>query len=327
MAAALDESIFPKNTPPPPAKTIETERPLLESLVTSKRAAPRPAFVIINGPDTGTLMPFPEDQTSVIAGRSEDVTFRFDDPSVSRQHARFRVERKGLLVRVFVEDLESTNGTQVGRRPVVGELELFDGDRVFVGDVLVRLRFMDPDDIRVHSGLRREVEAAKRDALTGLYTRRYISERLPNLVAAHRRNRVPISVAMLDLDKFKSINDTYGHVQGDGVLYAAAEAVRACIRGADIAVRYGGEEFAVILPGAAQETAERVGTRIRRAISKLTFPATTPPLQVTVSVGVATLHRLEEIEEWFSRADEALYAAKRGGRDQVCLAGPHKPMT
>ncbi len=327
MAAALDESRFPKNRPPPPAKTIETERPMLESLVTSKRAAPRPAIVIINGPDTGSLMPFPEDQDTVLAGRSEEVVFRFDDPSVSRQHARFRVERKGQIVRVFVEDLESTNGTQVGRRPVVGELELFDGDRVFIGDVLVRLRFMDPDDIRVHSGLRREVEAAKRDALTGLYTRRYITERLPNLISSHRRNRVPISVAMLDLDRFKLINDTYGHVQGDGVLYAAAEAVRSCIRGADIAVRYGGEEFAVILPGAAEDTAKRVGTRIREAVERLKFPGTVPTLRTTISVGVATLHRLEEVEEWFARADDALYRAKRNGRNQVCVADDHEPTT
>ncbi len=164
------------------------------------------------------------------------------------------------------------------------------------------------------------MEAAKRDALTGLYTRRYITERLPGLISSHRRNRVPLSIALLDLDHFKKVNDTYGHVQGDGVLFAVAEAVRSCIRGADIAVRYGGEEFAVVLPGASTEVAARVGERIRKAIADLRFPETRPPIEPTVSIGVATLVFEEEVEDWFERADQALYAAKAAGRDCVQIA-------
>jgi len=299
--------------------TLVTERPPGATGWKPRAAPPRPTLLVVKGPDRGTLLPFPE-TGEIIAGRSEDCVFRLDDPSVSRRHARFTVQRSADALQVHVEDLGSTNGTHVGQRPVEGSLELLDTDHVHVGDVELRFRFMDPDDIRIHTGLRREVEAAKRDALTGLYTRRYISERLPGLIAAHRRNRVPLSIALLDLDYFKAVNDSYGHVQGDGVLFAVAEAVRSCIRGADIAVRYGGEEFAVVLPGASDEVAARVGERIRAAVARLAFPGTQPPLKTTVSIGVATLTRGEEVEAWFERADMALYAAKAAGRDRVEIA-------
>jgi diguanylate cyclase (GGDEF)-like protein len=279
-----------------------------------------PTLLVISGPNVGALLPFPE-SGELIAGRSEECAFRLDDSSVSRKHANFDVVRMDGTLNVCVRDLGSTNGTHVGRRPVEGApLELFDGDRLFVGDVELRFRLMDPEDIQIHAGLRREAEAAKRDALTGLYTRRYISERLPGLISSHRRNRMPLSIALLDLDHFKRVNDTYGHVQGDGVLFAVAEAVRGCIRGADIAVRYGGEEFAVVLPGASSQVASRIAERIRSAIARLNFPGTKPRLTSTASIGVATLRQREEIEVWFKRADQALYAAKDAGRNRLKVA-------
>lgn len=304
----------------PVPSTLVSERPPRDSAWTTSRQPKCPTLLIISGPDVGALLPFPE-SGEIVAGRSEECVFRLDDASVSRRHADFDVVRRNGELSVRVRDLGSTNGTHVGRRPVEGaSMDLIDGDRLFVGDVELRFRFMDPEDIQIHAGLRREVEAAKRDALTGLYTRRYINERLPGLISSHRRNRMPLSIALLDLDHFKKVNDTYGHVQGDSVLFAVAEAMRACIRGADIAVRYGGEEFAVVLPGASSEVAARIAERIRSAIATLTFPGTEPLLTSTASIGVATIMHTEEVEAWFERADQALYAAKAAGRNQLKIA-------
>ncbi len=299
--------------------TLVSERPPLKALVTSGTHPPVPTLLVVRGAEVGTLLPFPEG-VDLLAGRSRDCTFRLEDPSVSRRHARFRFSREGDVPCVHVEDLDSTNGTHIGRRPVEGSLRLLDGDRLYIGDVELRFRLMDPEDVRVHSGLRQKVEASKHDPLTRLYTRHYITERLPGLITSHRRNRVPLSLAMLDVDHFKSVNDTYGHGQGDGVLVAVAAAVRECIRGVDVAVRYGGEEFAVVLPGASADVAARVGERIRRAVACIPFPGTCPRLTVTISVGVATLSCHEEVEAWFDRADRALYEAKAAGRNRVEVA-------
>jgi len=304
-------------------RTLVTERAMLDALITTEMGRVRPALQVVGGADFGSLFAFPEDRVMVVTGRSETCDFPLNDPSVSRRHARFTVEAHDGELRVFIEDLGSTNGTQVGYVDVKDPVVLEDGDKVWIGDVELRFRLMDADDIRFQSGMQKEMEAAQRDALTGLYTRRYISDRLPGLVEGHSRNRVPLSIALLDIDHFKRINDTFGHVQGDGVLYAVAESVRSCIRGADIAVRYGGEEFAVILPGAPQRIAGKIGERVRVSVQDRNFAESLEPgYQVTVSIGVATIGRNETIPDWIERADRALYAAKTGGRNNVRMAMP-----
>lgn len=304
-------------------RTLVTDRAMLEALITGELNRVRPALQVVGGADFGTLYAFPEDRVMAVVGRSETCEFPLNDPSVSRRHARFTMNADDGELQVFVEDLGSTNGTQVGYAAVKEPVALEDGDKVWIGDVELRFKLMDADDIRFQSGMQKEMEAAQRDALTGLYSRRYITDRLPGLVEGHGRNRVALSIALLDIDRFKLVNDTFGHVQGDGVLYAVAEAVRSCIRGADIAVRYGGEEFCVILPGAPQRIAARIGERIRVAVQDRDFSASLEPgYTVTVSVGVATIGRDEDIPGWIERADRALYAAKSGGRNQVRTAMP-----
>ena len=125
---------------------------------------------------------------------------------------------------------------------------------------------------------------------------------------------------MIDLDHFKSINDRFGHLVGDDVLAQVAEAVRGAIRGADSAVRYGGEEFCVILPGTQQKEARAVGDRIRASIEAIDFSETSDDLIVTASLGVASLAEKEAVHEWLQRADLALFTAKHGGRNRVELA-------
>lgn len=285
------------------------------------RHAHRPALLVQRGPTIGDWYLFAEDATSVTVGRGDDAEFQIKDASVSRAHATFHVERReGLAPGVTVEDLGSTNGTRVGGHPTVGRAEVDDSDLIRIGDVVLRFRLMDSADVAFQEDIARQVRNARKDTLTGLYSRRYLDEQLPGLVKSHRRNQTALSLLIIDLDHFKAINDEYGHLVGDEVLWRVAEAVRATVRSADSAVRYGGEEFCVILPGTARPEAARVGERIRQAISRLDLEALKPGMKVTASVGVAAMGPDEEQFEWLQRADLALYSAKHAGRDQVHIA-------
>ncbi len=286
---------------------------------------PRPALLVQRGPTVGDWFLFPEEAEAIEVGRGEIANFQVKDASVSRCHARFTCIRvEGAPLEVRVEDLGSTNGTRVGGEMLEGPVKIVDGDLIRIGDVVLRFRLMDHADIAFQEDISRQVRNARKDTLTGLYSRRYMDEQLPGLMKAHRRNRQALSLLIIDLDHFKAINDNHGHLVGDEVLWRVAEAVRATVRTADSAVRYGGEEFCVILPGTDAPEAAHVGERVRRSISRLNLDSLSPGLRVTASVGVATLEEDEELHEWLQRADLALYAAKHGGRNQVHIA-PSSP--
>ena len=141
---------------------------------------------------------------------------------------------------------------------------------------------------------------ARHDSLTGLPNRRALEEQLPRAMARARRSRSPLCVAILDIDHFKDYNDTHGHLAGDEVLRACAEAWDSALRGEDTIVRFGGEEFLVLLPDTAPEQAAEIVERLR---------ATTPMGQ-TCSAGLACWDFAESIDDLLGRADEALYLAK-----------------
>jgi two-component system cell cycle response regulator len=150
------------------------------------------------------------------------------------------------------------------------------------------------------------------DALTGLYNRRFAFSQLEALVAGARRHERPLAVAMVDLDRFKAINDRHGHAVGDRVLVAAAGALRRALRAEDVLGRLGGEEFLAVLPDTDGEAAERAAERLRAAVA-----ATDAPVAVRASVGWAVRGADEQADEVVRRADMALYAAKRAGGNRV----------
>lgn len=156
-----------------------------------------------------------------------------------------------------------------------------------------------------------EVQAmARRDALTGLPNRRALAELLPREMARARRSREPLCVAILDLDHFKAYNDTHGHLAGDEVLRASAKSWDATLRVEDTIVRFGGEEFLVILPETPLDCACEVIERVREAT----------PLHQTCSAGLAAWDFVESVDDLLGRADKALYLAKAAGRDQLAEA-------
>jgi len=169
----------------------------------------------------------------------------------------------------------------------------------------------------------RELESlSRRDALTGALNRRSFDEALAQEVARARRHDQPLGVVMLDIDHFKGVNDAYGHPGGDEVLRAFANTVKGCLREGDTLFRYGGEEFAVLLPHADGEGALIAAQRIVAAVAGAPVRVDGKILRVTTSAGVACLGAKDASgEALVARADRALYDAKRGGRNQAAFHG------
>lgn len=202
-----------------------------------------------------------------------------------------------------------------------------------VNDYIVRP--LDPNELlarsttqirrnRYNEQLRRSltlsVEWAVTDPLTGLNNRRYLDTHIQTLLDRSRRRGRDLSVLIADIDHFKAINDTHGHEGGDDILKDFARRVRGAVRGADLACRYGGEEFVVAMPDTTPDIAEQVAERLRQAIAGEPFviAATGQRVTVTASIGIATLE-LDDTDSaaLLRRADKALYAAKNGGRNRV----------
>jgi diguanylate cyclase (GGDEF)-like protein len=163
-------------------------------------------------------------------------------------------------------------------------------------------------------------ELAYRDELTGLYNNRYFQELMEKELERSRRYEHALSLLFFDIDYFKEINDNFGHLAGDTVLRRVAEKIIQIMRGCDIVVRYGGDEFAVIMPETGREGLEVFAERIRRGIEEMIIPADQASLQVTVSVGGATFNsKNPQIDKraMFSTADKAIYQAKGGGRNRI----------
>jgi len=173
-------------------------------------------------------------------------------------------------------------------------------------------------NLRLRDMLRAE---AIRDALTGLYNRRYMEEALQQMASRAKRHTTPIALIMLDIDHFKTFNDTYGHEAGDVVLQALGTLLRDHFRDEDIACRYGGEEFLLILSDVASEVARKRAEQLLLKVRALQIPYQGNHLQITISVGVAALpNHGAQIHDVVSAADAAMYQAKQRGRNQVAVA-------
>ncbi|MHB8574138.1 MAG: GGDEF domain-containing protein [Dehalococcoidia bacterium] len=179
---------------------------------------------------------------------------------------------------------------------------------------------------RFHASRLRLEEFAAFDALTGLLNRRAASDRLEQGFNLARRAGGPLCIAMLDIDRFKLVNDRYGHAAGDRVLAAVATQIRTSLRGADWAARWGGEEFLVLL-NADLTGSHSALERLRHAVEELSVLHDERTIRCTISAGCAEIHPGDTVEQTVARADAALYDAKHAGRNQVCLEPAPMPET
>jgi diguanylate cyclase (GGDEF)-like protein len=163
-------------------------------------------------------------------------------------------------------------------------------------------------------------EASTHDALTGIANRRLLTERLREETERAKRYSRPLCVVMVDIDRFKAINDDHGHEVGDNVLMEVVRVMEAEIREQDLCGRWGGEEFLLLMPETSTESAVRIMERLRQAVAKLRVRVNDDSLSVTVSLGMAQLRHDENYSSAINRADVALLRAKRNGRDRYELA-------
>ncbi|MCS6798637.1 MAG: diguanylate cyclase [Myxococcota bacterium] len=242
-------------------------------------------------------------------GRGSENDLVLENDSVSRRHAR--IEKRGRSWHVI--DLDSTNGTYLNDE-AVKDAQLRRGDQLKIGDTI--LKFLSGSDVEAqyHEVIYR---MTIQDGLTGAHNKRYVLETLEREIPRARRYERPLSLLMFDLDHFKRINDTYGHLAGDYVLKELAAVVRARLRPDDVFGRYGGEEFAVILPETPLSGAVRAAEELRRLVEAHRFAFEGEPIRVTISVGAAQLGEGMDVHAFIRSADEKLYAAKRAGRNRV----------
>jgi diguanylate cyclase len=213
------------------------------------------------------------------------------------------------------------NGTYLERFATMMVFILTIGRCMFLGIFSSSLReSLYKSGLALKEAYKRIEELAELDDLTGSYNRRFIMRFLDDEIARAHRTEAPCSIALIDLDWFKRINDTHGHPTGDEVLRTFAITVFANIRGVDRFGRYGGEEFLLVLPDTPDDVAMRLLNRLREIIAELDWSAFSLGMQVTISAGVATLRPDETPDALLARADDGLYRAKAQGRNRIAGA-------
>ena len=206
-------------------------------------------------------------------------------------------------------------------RTRMGEHLEHDRDRVDKGekrlnDLMQRIQQMDAESVRLRAQVQQERDRAQRDALTGIPNRAAYDERIVSEIARRNRHNRPLSLAVLDIDKFKGVNDNFGHKAGDKVLKNVAEICVTDVRTSDFMARYGGEEFVLLLPETALDDARIVAEKLRESIAEKRFTYNGERVPITISIGIAEFGPRESADDVFQRADNALYAAKERGRNR-----------
>ena len=246
----------------------------------------------------------------VSLGRGSDNTIVLENDSVSRRHCR--IEKRGR--QYHIQDLSSTNGTYVNDE-LITDYQLRRGDQVKVGDTIFKFLSGSDMEAQYHETIYKMTIV---DGLTGVNNKRFLLETLEREIPRARRHQRPLTLIMMDIDHFKNINDTYGHLAGDYVLKEQAQLVKSRLRPDDVLGRYGGEEFAVILPETDLQGGVAIAEELRQMIQEHNFVFEQERIQVTMSMGLSQLHDGWDVLQFIKQADERLYAAKREGRNRVC---------
>src|SRR5256886_5409383 len=286
----------------------------------------RPALVFLRG--ELLAVPIPLERPEVTLGRALEADVRVNDSRASRLHARITTERDESTgeTRYRLNDLDSTNGTQLNGQPI-DEAFLQDGDKFVIGDQLIRFEMLDEIDREFQQQIHRLLV---HDELTGLLTGKSFFSELRREAARAEAETMPFCVLMMDIDHFKEVNDTYGHLVGSETLEDVGAVIKKALRAGDVGARFGGEEFAAFLLDADYAQGMIAAERVRSAIEKHDFPAVRHngaeamrTHHITISVGVASYpDDARDPIQLVEIADSALYRAKRNGRNQVCAYQP-----
>lgn len=284
---------------------------LQDKLASVGAARTKPVLTVLTGGASGKQ--FKVVKGTAVIGRAPNAELRLEDDGISRTHARIRAETN----KAWVEDMKSRNGTFVNGVKISTATELRDGDKIQVGrGTVLRFGFQDDLDESFHDYL---MSSALRDGLTKLFNKRYFLERLDSELKFAQRHKTTLSLLMLDLDHFKKINDTMGHLTGDVVLETIAGVLAKAVRNEDVVARFGGEEFAIILRAIEIDSAQLMAERLRKLVESTVMPAPAQSVRATTSIGLAGFPSTpaKTLEELVEAADKALYRAKHAGRNRV----------
>ncbi len=281
----------------------------------------RPALVFLNG--DLLAVPIPLEREEVILGRALEADVRVNDTKTSRKHARINaVPSDGAEeTRYILTDLSSRNGTLLNGQRIRQE-ELRHGDKITIGEHILRFEFLDEIDREYHRQIHRLLS---HDDLTGLLSSRSFFSELRRESGRARAENRRFCVLMMDVDFFKNVNDTYGHLTGSKTLEEIGYCIMQNLRSGDVASRFGGEEFAAFLLDASTAQAIVAAERIRSEIEAADFSVIRQgrPAEkhhVTISIGVASFPSdSSDVIELVEMADSALYRAKREGRNRICV--------
>ncbi|MFW6050837.1 MAG: GGDEF domain-containing protein [Myxococcota bacterium] len=301
-----------RDTQPDGSVTTTTETVVTQvSPPTRRREEVREAcLVVMYGEDLGRRVPLGTDP--VVLGRSTQADVQIDQESVSRSHCRIWLDGS----RYRLEDLGSTNGTYVNDEQATGRMELRDGDQVKVGRTILKFIVGGNIEAQYHEEIYRLMTV---DGLTQVHNKRYFDEMLEREVSRATRYAKTFSLVLFDIDHFKEINDTHGHLAGDAILRQLGNVVRRRTRRDDVIARIGGEEFALLLPELDVEAAAGVADMLRQLIEQTRFEFEGTVIPVTCSLGVAQWQPSHgEGADILKAADDKLYEAKRTGRNRVC---------
>ncbi len=294
--------------------------------VKSNQRERRPALVSLRG--ELMAVPIPLERDEVIIGRALEADVRLNDFRASRLHARIISEQVGAAGEATyrIVDLASTNGTMVNGE-LITEAILNDGDKIVIGDHLFRFDLLDEIDREFQQQIHRLLA---HDELTGLLTSKSFFSELRRESARAEEESRPFCVLMMDLDHFKAVNDTYGHLVGSKTLEETGRVIKEALRAGDVAARFGGEEFAAFLLDASYSQGLVAAERVRMALEQHQFPASRVDSlnskathHITISIGVAAYPEdATDPIQLVELADSALYRAKRSGRNRVCTYQP-----
>jgi len=275
-----------------------------------------PAIILYDGDEIGALFSLTLDET--VIGRTAACEMVIPESGVSRRHALIRRIRPGSFA-FEVEDLGSTNGTLVNGSQVARAV-LSDGDKITIGGRILKFAVLDKADLAYQSRIAQMIHV---DELTGLLTKRSLYRAFETEIIRALRYKHPITVLMMDLDHFKLVNDTHGHLVGSHCLAEVGKLIRAATRATDMNGRYGGEEFISFLPETDTAPAFIAAERIRTSLAVKTFRHKDTEYHVRISIGLATLPRHgTDVETLVHAADMALYRAKHLGRDRCIVYEP-----
>lgn len=248
----------------------------------------------------------------ITIGRDPKAELPLQDEGISRRHCRISFDRDHNF---FIEDLNSTNGTLLNGKRLVDKQRLEAGDRIFVGACVVKFTYSDALEVGYHAQMDVLVGT---DDLTGLIAKRRFDAAYVRAVDTARATRSPLAVLMLDLDGLKRINDTHGHPVGAHTIAEVGKLIGQVVSQHGAACRFGGDEFAAFLPGHGKRDGAKVGETIRALVAGHHFEKDGVVVRPTISIGVSGFPEDGgSADQLLRKADEALYRAKKGGRDRV----------